>query len=144
MGIRQLEENRHGFCLYLWQTWMNGSAFSDAAYNVASASFQNLDWLDITLHSYLHRWGDVQGDQHYSALENRLENDPFIHVPTLVLHGLNDPCNAPASSSYRDTWFKAGYEWHGIESCGHFPQREQPGIVAASLSRFLSSQALTN
>jgi pimeloyl-ACP methyl ester carboxylesterase len=145
LGQRQLEENRHEFCHYLWQEWTSEKNWSRNTYDLASLSFQNPDWLAITLHSYLHRWGDAAGDDRYAPLEESLRDDPFIRVPTMVLHGLLDTCNAPATFADRDAWFEAGYTRHGIHACGHFPQREQSATVAEHLIRFLSEgrQALS-
>jgi pimeloyl-ACP methyl ester carboxylesterase len=141
LGKQQLMDNRKEFCKYLWQAWMREHAFSDATYEDACVSFDSPDWLEITLHSYQHRWGEAAGDERYAVLEERLQQAPFIHVPMLVLHGLQDPCNMPSTSVNREAWFKSEYARHGIEACGHFPQREQPGIVTDYLLPFLLRHA---
>lgn len=139
IGKAQLEQDRKTFCSYLWNTWMFPGKFVNADYDAANLSFNNDEWLDVTLHSYLHRWGDAPGDARYAALEERLQSGPLIHVPTVVLHGLQDPCNAPVTSAGREAWFTAGYTRHELDHCGHFPQREQPVITAKILLRFFES-----
>lgn len=94
----------------------------------------------MTLHFYLHRWGDALGDRRrYAELEERLQSKPLIQVPTVVLHGRQDPCNAPATSANLDARLVAEYARYEIDHCGHFPQREQPGITGKILLRFLNT-----
>jgi len=49
----------------------------------------------VVLHSYRHRWGFVDGDPAYASDETLLQPSPVLAVPTLVLHGEADTCNAP-------------------------------------------------
>lgn len=106
-------------------------------FETTARSFENPDWADVVLHSYRVRWGLVQTDPEYAAIEARLSGTPMIAVPTLVIHGGADPCNDPITSEGKETLFAAAYERVLLDSVGHFPQREAPEAVADAITRFL-------
>lgn len=59
------------------------------------------------------------------------------HKPTLFVWGMKDPVIKP---QYLDR-FASGFDNHKIlqlETCGHFPQEEQPFLVAKSIQEFLN------
>jgi pimeloyl-ACP methyl ester carboxylesterase len=49
-----------------------------------------------------------------------------IRVPTLHLHGAQDPCILPGSAQGSGRYVEAAYRWRLIEDAGHFPHQEQP------------------
>ena len=53
-------------------------------------SFDNPDFVDVTIQSYRHRYGNAPGDPALDPLEQRLAERPPITVPTIVLHGACD------------------------------------------------------
>jgi len=50
----------------------------------------NPDWPEVTLHSYRVRWGEVEPDPRYAALEQRQKAVQTLSVPALVIHGCDD------------------------------------------------------
>jgi len=50
-----LEENRRDIIRHLWETWSPGWKYTDEAFNASAPSFDNPDFVEITLHSYRHR-----------------------------------------------------------------------------------------
>jgi pimeloyl-ACP methyl ester carboxylesterase len=58
-------------------------------------------------------------------------------VPTLVLHGAEDPCNAASTSEGKNHLFTGPYRRELIERCGHFPQREHPEQVSRRVLAWL-------
>ncbi len=59
-----------------------------------------------------------------------------IHVPTRVIHGLNDGCILAGSFSDSEHLFAAGYELVGMPGVGHFVNLEAPDAFAARVLEF--------
>lgn len=136
-GARAVREDRRALTRLLWGTWGPAGWIDDETFARTAASFDNPDWADVTIHSYRHRWGFVEGDPAYASLETRLNPAPAIAVPTLVIHGSADTCNAPATSMNREGSFSGRYERLELDRVGHFPSREAPDAVARAIVDFL-------
>lgn len=131
-GRQMLEENRHGFCRYLWSLWSPAWQFDDATFEATAASFHNEDFVDVVLHSYRHRYGLVPGDPVLKDLQAQTEMLPTISVPTVVLHGEND-AYAPAKSEDRSR-FTGRYERSVVPVAGHnLPQEAPEPVIEAVL-----------
>ncbi|MCP2335381.1 alpha/beta fold hydrolase [Actinomadura rupiterrae] len=96
----------------------------------AAAAWDNEDWPAVTVHAYLHCWGEAPGDPAYDDIEKRLADPAPVRVPTLVIHGADDGDNLPETSKGKDAMFTAGYERIVLDDVGHFPPREVPEKVA--------------
>ncbi len=138
LGERQVRSDRRGFARIMWQTWAPPGWWDEAELEATAQAFENEDWVDVTLHSYRHRWGHAPGDPACRADDAALNPAPVLDVPTLVLHGGADGVNAPQSSEGKESYFRGRYERHVLPGVGHFPQREAPEVVAGALIRFLS------
>ena len=136
-GEALVREHRRTFTRYIWTIWNPGWEVSDEEFNATAASFDNSDWADVVLHSYRVRWGLAEVDPSCADLEARLKADPTIHVPTLVLHGGDDPCNDPSTSDGKEGLFGSGYARAVLPGLGHFPQREAADAVLERLMAFL-------
>jgi pimeloyl-ACP methyl ester carboxylesterase len=136
-GEALVRNERRAFTKYIWDLWCPFWKVSQEDLEETLACFDNPDWADVVLHSYRHRWGHAPADPTYDALEAKLAIPPLIEVPTLVLHGADDPVNPPATSASKEALFGGKYERYLIERCGHFPQREHPAQVAEHIVRFL-------
>jgi len=64
-----LEENRRDVIRYLWDTWSPGWKYTDEDSNRSSASFDNLDFVEITLHSYRHRHMNAPSEDRFIEVE---------------------------------------------------------------------------
>ena len=78
---------------------------------------------------------------HYDGIKAFSETDQTqdlkaITVPTLVLHGEADTCNAPETSAGREALFSGPYHRQLLPGVGHFPQREAPQAVAEAILQF--------
>ena len=135
-GERAVREDGRGFSRRMWDTWAAPGWYREEDFQEAAQAFDNPDWPDIVLHSYRHRWGFVAGDAHYAEDEKRLHPAPVLAVPTLILHGAEDPCNPPLTSAGKEGFFTGRYERVLLPGCGHFPQREQPEQVARRILDF--------
>jgi pimeloyl-ACP methyl ester carboxylesterase len=134
-GRSGLAANRGGLTRLLWRLWSPHMAFDEATLQATTRSFDNPDFVDVTIQSYRHRYGNAAGDPTYDALEARLAGQPAIDVPTIVLHGEEDGVGAPATSIPRDRLFTRLIERRQIPRAGHFLSREAPAEVVAAVVR---------
>ena len=89
-GRSGLAANRGELTRLLWRLWSPHMAFDEATLQATTSSFDNPDFVDVTIQSYRHRYGNAAGDPAYDALEARLAGQPAIDVPTIILHGEED------------------------------------------------------
>jgi hypothetical protein len=61
-GRAGLEQNRRPFCKLLWQLWSPTWQFDDATYEQSAVSFDNPEFVAVTIQSYRHRYGFAAGD----------------------------------------------------------------------------------
>jgi len=87
-GCRGLEANRNELCRLLWQLWLPNWAFAEETFAATAESFANPDFIDVTIQSYRHRYGQAAGDPDYDEIERQLAAQPAITVPSIILHGL--------------------------------------------------------
>jgi pimeloyl-ACP methyl ester carboxylesterase len=134
-GRAGLTANRSDIARLLWRLWSPNWVFDEATFRATAVSFDNPDFVDVTIQSYRHRYGNAPGDPAYDELEARLAGQPVIAVPTIILHGEADGVGAPAGSILRDRLFTGGVERKLIPRAGHFLSREAPGDVVAAVIR---------
>lgn len=137
-GRQALAADRRGFVQRIWRLWSPSWRFSAAEFEATAPSFDNPDWVDVTIHSYRHRWGNAPGDPRYAVLESRLAAPGVIEVPTLMLHGAEDGATLPETSAGKERHFSRGYRREVLAGVGHFPQREAPGTVVSAVLELLS------
>jgi pimeloyl-ACP methyl ester carboxylesterase len=140
-GRAGLATNRAGIARLLWQLWSPNWVFDDATFQATSSSFNNPDFVEVTIQSYRHRYGNAPGDPAYDAVEAALARQPPIAAPTIVLHGEADGVGAPAGSIPRDRLFTGLVERRLIPRAGHFLSRESPEEVVAAVSRLAGAAA---
>lgn len=132
-GRAGLAANRAEISRLLWKLWSPNWAFNDATFAATASSFDNPDFVDVTIQSYRHRYGNAPGDPAYDALERQLAAQPVIHVPAIVLHGAEDGVGSNASSEPRDRLFNTFLGRSVIPRAGHFLARENPSDVVAAV-----------
>ena len=101
-GRNGLIQNRDALAKLLWKMWSPSWAFDDATFERSASAFDNDDFVDVVVHSYMHRTGSVAGDPNYAFLETQLAAQPKIDVPTIVLHGADDPEVPVAADDVQD------------------------------------------
>jgi pimeloyl-ACP methyl ester carboxylesterase len=104
-------------------------------FDQAATAWDNPDWAEISVHAYLHRWGEAPGDPAYQAVEDRLADPSPVRVPCLVLHGERDGDNLPRTTEGTDDLFTEDYERVLMPGVGHFPPREAPRATAEAILR---------
>jgi pimeloyl-ACP methyl ester carboxylesterase len=132
-GRAGLTMNRNELCRLLWKLWSPTWSFDDATFNRTAASFDNPDFVDVAIHSYRHRFGNVEGDPRYATTEARLAAQPKINVPTIVVHGVADDVNPPQKSEGHQRYFSGSYQRRLFDQVGHNPPQESPEAFAQAV-----------
>ena len=129
-GRAGLEQNRRALCRYIWQIWSPDWAFDDATYEKSAVSFDNPDFVAVTIQSYRHRFGYAAGDPALEPIEQRLATQPAIAVPAIVLHGASSGIQPPAGSEAHARLFAGPYQRRVLPKIGHNLPQEAPLVVA--------------
>ena len=125
-GRAGLAEHREEFAQILWAEWSPTWRFGDSEFAASAAALDNPDFVDVSTHSYRHRYGLVDGDPAYDDTERALAGAPVITVPTVVVDPTEDTVAALYGSpdhAARFTDLRAVLEM----ACGHNPPQELPG-----------------
>jgi pimeloyl-ACP methyl ester carboxylesterase len=132
-GRRMLTERRRDFCRFLWQDWSPRWEFSDTTFAESARSWDNDDFVEVVLHSYRHRLGQVPGDPALAELAAQLEHQPPIPVPTIVLHG--DADFQPPAWSEDLSRFTGRCERRVIRGAGHNLPQESPSAMVDAVEQ---------
>jgi pimeloyl-ACP methyl ester carboxylesterase len=136
-GRAGLEANRKAFCRLLWTLWSPHWAFDDATFERSAGSFDNPDFVAVTIHSYRHRYGHAPDDPALTAIEQRLAAQPVITVPTIALQGEADGVHPPQASANHGRFFTGRFERRVLPKVGHNPPQEAPQAVADAVIELL-------
>jgi pimeloyl-ACP methyl ester carboxylesterase len=128
-GRAGLEENRRDIARLLWRLWSPNWRFDDQTFDATAPSFDNPDFVDVTIQSYRVRYGNAPADPAFDEIERRLAAQPPIAVPTIVLHGERDGVQPPELSAGAAKFFTGRYERRVVPVAGHFLSREAPETV---------------
>ena len=137
-GRAGLQQNRRDIARLLWHLWSPNWRFDDATFDATAASFDSADFVEVTIQSYRHRYGNAPGDPALEPLEQRLAQQPSITVPTIVLHGACDGVGPAEQSESHARYFTARYERRVVPVAGHFLSRETPGAVVQAVRDLLA------
>jgi pimeloyl-ACP methyl ester carboxylesterase len=132
-GVAGLTQDRRAMARLLWRLWSPNWQFAEATFDATASSFDNPDFVPVSIQSYRHRYGNSAGDPVHEGLERRLLSQPAIGVPTIVLHGACDGVVPPTASEDAHQHFASFYERHVIPVAGHFLSRETPDVVVQAI-----------
>jgi pimeloyl-ACP methyl ester carboxylesterase len=132
-GRAGLQQHRYELCRLLWHLWSPTWSFSEAVYQRTAESFNNLDFVDVVIHSYRVRFGLVPGDPSVASTEEQLTRRPPIAVPTIVLHGQDNGLLTAVSSEAHRQFFTSDYERRVIPMAGHNVPQEAPRDFSAAV-----------
>ncbi len=132
-GRVALEQDPRGLCRWLWEAWSPDWHLDDTTFETTARSFDNPHFVEVSIHSCRHRWGNAPGDRRYDEIEARIATLPRIPVSTTVVHGANDGATFPETSAAKERHFTGPYEREVIGGVGHFVQRERPDVVSAAV-----------
>ncbi len=144
-GRAGIAANRRALTRLLWQLWSPLWDFDDATFERSAASFDNLDFVAVTIQSYRHRYGNAPGDPALEPIEARLAVQPKIAVPTIALQGDADGVHPPDASAKHGVHFTGPFERRVLPRIGHNPPQEAPQAFAGAvldLIRATSTQSV--
>jgi pimeloyl-ACP methyl ester carboxylesterase len=134
-----LETNRRDIVKYLWDTWSPTWRYSDEDFSRSADSFDNPDFVNITLHSYRHRHMNALGEERFLAVEKSLAMLPSVTVPSIVLLGEDSGFGRPSDDPTEDKKRFANLVARRIVSgAGHDLPVQRPDAVVAALIELLS------
>jgi pimeloyl-ACP methyl ester carboxylesterase len=137
-GRAGLEQNRRALCRLLWRLWSPHWDFDEATFEKSAASFDNPDFVAVTIQSYRHRYGSAPGDPALDEIERRLAAQPKITVPAIALQGEADGVLGPELSQGHARQFTGRYERRVLPRIGHNPPQEAPGAFADAVLALLN------
>ena len=137
-GRAGLAKHRRAFIKLLWRLWSPNWAFDDATFERSVASWDNPDFVDVTIQSYRHRYDNAPGDPALEPIEQQLATQPPIGVPTIVLHGEANGVT-PALWRPNDPRFTGPCERRIVPRAGHNLPAEVPDVVAAAVLELLKA-----
>jgi pimeloyl-ACP methyl ester carboxylesterase len=132
-GRAGLEQNRRALCRYIWSIWSPNWNFDDPTFERSAVSFDNPDFVTVTIQSYRHRFGYASGDPALEAIEDRLASRPKISVPTIALQGEADGVMPPQGSEHHGAFFDGPYQRRVLPNVGHNPPQEAPSVFAQTV-----------
>lgn len=138
-GRAGLTANRREFCRLLWTLWSPHWAFDDATFERSAVSFDNPDFVAVTIQSYRHRFGYAAGDPALGAIEQRLAVQPKIAIPTIALQGEADGVHPPESPERHAGFFTGSYQRRLLPRIGHNPPQEAPQAVADAIVELMDA-----
>lgn len=129
-----LERNRRDIIRYLWETWSPSWKYSNEVFEASAASFDNPDFVEITLHSYRHRHMNATGEDRFVEIEQELSKGPVIEVPSIVLRGGESGLWTPSRGSGKDKEkFGQLIDWRVVDGAGHDLPVQRPEEVSSAL-----------
>ena len=72
-GAQAVRDDRKGFAHIHWVNWSPPGWFDEATFARVARSFDNPDWVDVTLHSYRARWDEAEPDPRSQWLEDKVK-----------------------------------------------------------------------
>jgi pimeloyl-ACP methyl ester carboxylesterase len=136
-GRLGLAKYRKELCRLLWRNWSPTWKFDAQTFEATVVSFNNPDFVEIVVHSYRHRYGLAIGDPKFETMEQSLQKQPSIKVPTIILDAEDDGVE-PLSGTGKDSgYFQGGYERRVAKGIGHNLPQEAPAEFANAILTFL-------
>jgi len=133
-----LEENRRDIIRHLWETWAPTWDYTDEAFNLSAPSFDNPDFVEITLHSYRHRHMNAPGEERFIEVERKLAKAPPVAVTSIVLRGADSGFGAPSQDPSGDQQnFSELVARRIVEGAGHDLPTQRPDAVSDGLFELL-------
>lgn len=132
-GRAGLAANRRDLTRLLWRLWSPNWTFDEATLQRTVRSFDNPDFVDVTIQSYRHRYGYAPGDPAYEDSERRLAQKPKIAAPTIVLHGEADGVAPPEQSAEHGRFFSGLHRRQLVPLAGHNLPQEAPQVWAKAV-----------
>ena len=125
-GRAGLRANRRDIAFLLWRLWSPNWKFDNATLAQTAASFDNPDFVEVTIHSYRHRFANAPGDPAYQTSKSASPRNPRSASPPSCCKAPTTASRHPRGRSTPPYRFTAHYEHRLIPVAGHFLARETP------------------
>ncbi|WP_158799710.1 alpha/beta fold hydrolase [Pedobacter sp. L105] len=135
-GAAAVRKDPIGFAHIMWENWAPKGWFTEQTFEKVSESWNNPDFVEVTLHSYRSRWGEAEPDERSKYLEERIKATKSLKLPALYVQGKLDGVNPPYASEFVHERFNGPFNRIVLPGIGHFPSREAPEILAEHLVVF--------
>jgi pimeloyl-ACP methyl ester carboxylesterase len=132
-GRAGLETNRRDLARLLWRLWSPCWTFDDETFGRTAPAFDTPDFVDVVIHSYRHRYGYAAGDPALQPIEQALEAQPVISVPTISLCGADDGVATLPEADEDAGQFTGPYERRVLPGVGHNIPQEAPEATLRAL-----------
>ncbi len=142
-GAQAVRDDRVAFARLHWDNWSPPGWYDAATFERVARSFDNPDWVDVTLHSYRARWGEAEPDPRSQWLEDKVKTTATLALPTLYFQGALDGVNPPSASASVPAKFSGPFAMITLSGVGHFIQREHPDAVARYLVHLFTGDPAT-
>jgi pimeloyl-ACP methyl ester carboxylesterase/sugar lactone lactonase YvrE len=142
-GAKAVRDDRTGFAHLHWMNWSPPGWFDEATFQRVARSFENPDWVDVTLHSYRARWNEAEPDPRSQWLEDKVKATEALSLPTMYFQGAVDGVNPPSASATVPEKFNGAFAFVTLAGVGHFIQREHPDAVSRHLIQFFIGDPAT-
>jgi pimeloyl-ACP methyl ester carboxylesterase len=139
-GRAGLAANRRALARLLWQLWSPPWAFDDATFERSAVSFDNPDFVAVTIQSYRHRFGYAPGDPALEEIEVLLTAQPKIAVPTIALQGAADGVQPSEASANHSAYFTGPFARRVLPGVGHNPPQEAPRAFADAILELIEPE----
>ncbi|MES2253420.1 MAG: alpha/beta hydrolase [Pseudomonadota bacterium] len=133
-GANRVRKDRKGFAHAMWKNWSPPGWFDEETFDQVARSFENPDWVDVTLHAYRTRWGEASPDADSIWLEDMMRETRSLSLPALVFQGAEDGIIRPEATQRIADKFDGPFEYVLMPDVGHFPTREAPDMVGDMLT----------
>lgn len=133
-GAQAVRDDPKGFAHLHWINWSPSGWFDEATFARVATSFDNPDFVDVTLHSYRARWDEAEPDPMSRWLEDRVKATKTLSLPMMYFQGAVDGINPPSTTEGVAKKFTGPFERVVLPGVGHFPPREAPAEVATKLA----------
>ncbi|MGO4567602.1 alpha/beta hydrolase [Rhizobium sp. 2YAF20] len=139
-GAKAIADDRKSFTHLQWENWGPDDWFDERTFEQVSKSFDNPDWVAVTLHSYRVRCGEAEPDARSLWLEDPIKEKKTLSLPAIYIQGDEDGVNPPKVSENVHEKFTGPFQRILLQNVGHFPQREDPESTAKELTLFLDAR----
>ena len=128
-----IREDRRGIARRHWDNLSPPGWYDEATFQRVARSWDNPDWVDVTLHSYRARWDEALPDERSRWLEDKVKATKTLSLPAMYVQGAVDGINPPSSRKDVPSKFTGPFAFGTLSGVGHFAQRENPDAVARHL-----------
>ena len=140
-GAKAVAADPKGFAHVHWVNWGNPGWFDEATFDRVAKSWDNPDFVPVTLHSYRARWDEAAPDPASVWLEEKVKATRHLSLPAMYFQGEADGVNPPSTATAVPAKFDGRFELVSLPDVGHFIPREAPDAVAAKLIELFTGDA---